>query len=57
MAGSGKVDYVRVHYLDASALVKLLVDEPGSSRLKEYFDNPNVFRMTSLCFAEALGGA
>lgn len=55
MAGSGKVDYVRVHYLDASALVKLLVDEPGSSRLKEYFDNPNVFRMTSLCFAEALG--
>jgi predicted nucleic acid-binding protein len=52
---TGEVGTVRVHYLDASALVKLIVDEPNNSRLKEYFNKSHVFRMTSLCFAEALG--
>jgi len=55
MARSRRTGYVKVHYLDASALVKLLVDEIGSAPLKEYFNNSHVFRMTSLCFAEALG--
>jgi len=52
---TGEVGTGRVYYLDASALVKLLVDEPDSSRIKEYFNKHHLFRMTSLCFAEALG--
>jgi predicted nucleic acid-binding protein len=46
---------VKVRYLDASALVKILVDEGDCQRIREFFySNPN-FCTTSLCFAEALG--
>lgn len=46
---------IRTHYLDASAIVKLLVKEDGSERLNAYCDNHSNFRTTSLCVAEALG--
>jgi predicted nucleic acid-binding protein len=44
-----------VNYLDASAAVKLVLDEPGSNHLKNYFDEHSGFRITSLCLLEALG--
>jgi predicted nucleic acid-binding protein len=46
---------IRTHYLDASAIVKLLVDEDGSPVLKAYFGQHSVFSTTWLCFAETLG--
>lgn len=46
---------IRIHYLDASAIVKLFVDEDGSDNLRIYFDSESCFNATSLCFAEALG--
>ena len=48
---------IKVHYLDASAIVKLLVKEPGSNALEQYLKNEafSRFLTTSLCFAEALG--
>src|SRR3970040_652608 len=55
MVAAGRVSYVRANYLDTSALIKLLVDEPDGSQLKEYFERNNGFYVTSLCFAEALG--
>jgi predicted nucleic acid-binding protein len=47
--------WIRVHYLDASAIVKLFVDEVGSDALRMYFNNESHFFTTSICFAEALG--
>lgn len=55
MVAAGRVSYVRANYLDTSALIKLLVDEPDGSQLKEYFERNHGFYVTSLCFAEALG--
>jgi predicted nucleic acid-binding protein len=50
--------WIRTHYLDASAAVKLLVKEEGSENLQEYMKEPdhssNLF-MTSFCVAETLG--
>lgn len=46
---------IRTHLLDASALVKLVVEEDGSKNIREYFDANSVFWTTSLCFAETLG--
>lgn len=46
---------VRVCYLDASALIKLFVDEDGSKILRDYFNKHANFCTTSLCFIEALG--
>ena len=37
-AGSEPVAVIRSHYLDASAIVKLLVNEEGSERLRSYPD-------------------
>jgi predicted nucleic acid-binding protein len=48
-------DWVKVRYLDASALVKLYVDEEHSLRVRAFVDrHPQPFQTTSLCFAEAL---
>jgi predicted nucleic acid-binding protein len=55
MVTSGKTSYFKASYLDASAIVKVLVEEPDSSLVAEYFKGPHPFYMTSLCFAEALG--
>lgn len=49
---------IRIHYLDASAIVKLFINEKGSDALRAYFTKEkesNFYYMTSLCFAEALG--
>lgn len=47
--------FIRIHYLDASAIVKLVLKEPGSAELRQYFGKESDFTATSLCFAEALG--
>ena len=51
------MDLHRVHYLDASVLVKLVVQEDGTNAIKEYMrsERTSGFHATSLCFAEALG--
>ncbi len=49
------METIRTHLLDASALVKLFINEDGSDTLKEYFNSRSVFWTTSLCFAEVLG--
>ena len=51
------MDFHRVHYLDASVLVKLLVKEEGSDLVERYMEREctSSFKTTSLCFAEALG--
>lgn len=47
--------WVKPHYMDASALVKLFVEEEGSDTVRNYFNNKTTFCTTSICFAEALG--
>jgi predicted nucleic acid-binding protein len=49
--------FLRPHYLDASALVKLVVDEEHAGRIRSYFDEYatlHTFHATSVCVAEAL---
>lgn len=46
---------IRTHYLDASAIVKLLVREEGSEKLESYSHEHINFRTTALCVGEALG--
>jgi len=55
MATSGRTNYVRINYLDASAIIKVLVAEPDSPPMAKYFKGSHSFYMTSLCFGEALG--
>lgn len=49
------MEWVKIHYLDASSLVKLFVDEDGARLVRDYFNRESGFRVTSLCFAETLG--
>jgi predicted nucleic acid-binding protein len=46
---------VRTHYLDASAIVKLFVDEENSETLRKYYNDHSTYSTTSLCFSEAIG--
>ncbi|MCF6226287.1 MAG: type II toxin-antitoxin system VapC family toxin [Xanthomonadales bacterium] len=46
---------IRTHLFDASALVKLFLNEDGSEKVKKYFNSHSVFWTTSLCFGEVLG--
>jgi predicted nucleic acid-binding protein len=50
--------WIRTHYLDASAAVRLLVKEEGSETLEDYMMEPdhssNLF-ITSFCVSETLG--
>lgn len=46
---------IRTHYLDATAIVKLLVKEEGSERLESYSEEHTNFRTTALCVGEVLG--
>jgi predicted nucleic acid-binding protein len=46
---------IRTHYLDTSAIVKLLFEEDGSKTLRQYRNTHTVFYTTSLRFAETLG--
>jgi predicted nucleic acid-binding protein len=52
-------DSAKAHYLDASALIKILIDhaaeQDGRERLLQYFNSETSFFTTSLCFSEALG--
>jgi predicted nucleic acid-binding protein len=52
------MDSQRVHYLDASVLVKLAVKETGSEAIEKYMaaEQASTFYATALSFAEALGG-
>lgn len=50
-----EMKFIRIHYLDASAIVKLVLNEAGSAELRRYFGEESNFTATSLCFAEALG--
>lgn len=52
--GSSRSGMIRTHYLDASALLKLLVDEEGSTQVRSYFSQHSVFATTSICFVECL---
>jgi predicted nucleic acid-binding protein len=45
---------VRTHCLDASALVKLYIEEPGSSALRTYLQGQANWYTTPFCFFEAL---
>lgn len=46
---------VKTHYLDASVIVKLFVEEDKAKRIRDYYYENSNFYTTSLCFAEALG--
>jgi predicted nucleic acid-binding protein len=50
------MEFHRVHYLDASVLVKLLVKEHGTEVIEYYMkaEYNSSYQVTSLCFAEAL---
>src|SRR5258705_13046415 len=50
-----KKPYITIHQLDASAAVKLVLQEPGSDNLRPYFQTGRHFLITTLCLAEALG--
>ena len=49
------VRYIKASHLDASAAVKLILQERGSEHIKNYFANRAGFYITSLCLAEAFG--
>jgi predicted nucleic acid-binding protein len=48
-------DAVFIYYLDASAFVKLAVDEPGSRSVRDYFNKTPNACITLVSFIEALG--
>lgn len=49
------MELTRIHYLDASAIVKLFINEPGSEAVRSYFYKNENFSTTYICFGEALG--
>ena|SRR5438093_334716 len=51
------MEWIRVFYLDASALVKLFTKEAGSETIERFLKTEATSRFvtTSLCFAETLG--
>ena len=51
------MEWIKTCYYDASALVKLLVEETGSDIIRKYHDEhqSSHFHTTSLCFAETFG--
>jgi predicted nucleic acid-binding protein len=48
-------DWVKTRYLDASALVKLVIDEGDHEPVRTFFLSNSHFCATSICLAEALG--
>jgi predicted nucleic acid-binding protein len=46
--------WAKTRYLDASALVKLVVDEPDCARIRQFFNSNINFCTTLLCLAEAI---
>ena len=49
------MNYRSITYFDASAAVKLVLDEQGFQNVRSHFAGHFRHYMTSLCFAEALG--
>ena len=49
------VQWVKTRYLDASALVKIVIDEGDCQPLREFFNSNTNFCATSFCLAEAIG--
>ena len=47
--------WAKIRYLDASALVKLVIDEGDHQEVRSIFYSDTNFCATSLCLAEALG--
>jgi predicted nucleic acid-binding protein len=47
--------WVKCYYLDASALVKLVVDEPDGKPLRAFIQRSTNLHATDLCVGEALG--
>lgn len=47
-------DYARASFFDASALVRVYVDEPGSEVVREYFNSEPTKFTTQFCFYETL---
>ena len=58
MTVTGDIRWVKVHYLDASALVKLVADDDdekdGRAALREFYNSHGHHYATSYCIAEAL---
>jgi predicted nucleic acid-binding protein len=46
---------VKVKYFDTSAIVKLFLNEEGSKRLRDYYNNHTSFCCTEMTFYEAMG--
>ena len=49
------VRYIKASHLDASAAVKLILQERGSQYIRSYFKDRSGFFITGFCLAEALG--
>ena len=47
--------YIKASHLDASAAVKLVLQERGSEELRSYLAKWASFYITSVCLAKALG--
>ena len=47
--------HIKASHLDASAAVKLVLQERGFEHIRSYFANRPGFYITSVCLAEALG--
>jgi predicted nucleic acid-binding protein len=53
-----KIELIKTHYLDASAMVKLVSKEKGRAELLDLLHKPHkpqFFKTTIICIAEALG--
>src|SRR5215216_2631925 len=57
LKGGRKVKWIRICYLDTSALIKLVIDEPETGILDDFLAREigTRFNTTWLCVAEALG--
>ena len=51
----GVMGWVKCYYLDASALVKLVVDEPDGKPIRAFVQASTNLHATDLCVGEALG--
>jgi hypothetical protein len=55
LIGNTEAGEVRITYLDASAIVKLLIEEIGSDRVRKFVEvEASVALTTGVCFAEVL---
>lgn len=55
MERSDRIEWLRAAYLDASAAVKLVVDELGSREVEGYMEENPPLYISTVCVAETLG--